>query len=95
MSKTYQYRPQGVCSQLMEITVNEGILEDLQVLGGCSGNLQGIASLVRGMKVEDIIQRLEGIRCRTQGHFLPRPAGAGAEGTAQRVKTHFARTGDR
>ena len=33
MSKTYQYRPQGVCSQLMEITVNEGILEDLQVLG--------------------------------------------------------------
>ena len=50
MSKTYQYRPQGVCSQLMEITVNEGILEDLQVLGGCSGNLQGIASLVRGMK---------------------------------------------
>ena len=36
MSKTYQYRPQGVCSQLMEITVNDGILEDLQVLGGAA-----------------------------------------------------------
>lgn len=95
MSKTYQYRPQGVCSQLMEITVNDGILEDLQVLGGCSGNLQGIASLVRGMKVEDIIPAPGRHPLRTQGHFLPRPAGAGAEGTAQRVKTHFARTGDR
>ena len=71
MSKTYQYRPQGVCSQLMEITVNEGILEDVQVEGGCSGNLQGIASLVRGMKVEDIIQRLEGIRCGRKATSCP------------------------
>ena len=71
MSKTYQYRPQGVCSQLMEITVNEGILVDLQVRGGCSGNLQGIASLVRGMKVEDIIQRLEGIRCGRKATSCP------------------------
>ena len=55
----------------MEITVNEGILEDLQVLGGCSGNLQGIASLVRGMKVEDIIQRLEGIRCGRKATSCP------------------------
>ena len=71
MCKTYQDRPQGVCSQLMEITVNVGILEDLQVLGGCSGNLQGIASLVRGMKVEDIIQRLEGIRCGRKATSCP------------------------
>ena len=65
MSKTYQYRPQGVCSQLMEITVNDGILEDLQVLGGCSGNLQGIASLIRG------IQRLDGIRCGNKSTSCP------------------------
>ena len=62
MSKTYQYRPQGVCSQLMEISVNDGILEDLQVLGGCSGNLQGIASLVRGRLAADAIVRMRGIR---------------------------------
>ena len=71
MSKTYQYRPQGVCSQLMEITVNDGILEDLQVLGGCSGNLQGIASLIRGMKVEEVIQRLDGIRCGNKSTSCP------------------------
>ena len=63
MSKTYQYRPQGVCSQLMEITVNDGILEDLQVLGGCSGNLQGISKLVVGMDAREAISRMEGIRC--------------------------------
>ena len=71
MSKTYQYRPQGVCSQLMEITVDGDILEDVKVLGGCSGNLQGIASLVRGMKVEDIIQRLDGIRCGGKASSCP------------------------
>ena len=71
MSKTYQYRPQGVCSQLMEITVNGDILEDVKVLGGCSGNLQGIASLVRGMKIEDIIQRLDGIRCGGKASSCP------------------------
>ena len=71
MSKTYQYRPQGVCSQLMEITVDDGVLEDVKVLGGCSGNLQGIASLVRGMKVEDVIQRLDGIRCGSKATSCP------------------------
>lgn len=71
MRKTYQFRPQGVCSQLMEITVDGDILEDVQVLGGCSGNLQGIASLVRGMKIEDIIQRLDGIRCGGKASSCP------------------------
>ena len=71
MRKTYQYRPQGVCSQLMEITVDDGVLEDVKVLGGCSGNLQGIASLVRGMKVADVIQRLDGIRCGTKATSCP------------------------
>lgn len=71
MSKTYQYRPQGVCSQLMEITVDDGVLEDVKVLGGCSGNLQGIASLVRGMKVDDVIQRLDGIRCGRKATSCP------------------------
>lgn len=71
MSKTYQYRPQGVCSQLMEITVNGDVLEDVKVMGGCSGNLQGIASLVRGMKIEDVIARLDGIRCGYKATSCP------------------------
>ena len=57
------YQPQGVCSQQMKIEVEEGIVKSLQVMGGCHGNLQGISKLVVGMKVEDVIARLEGIRC--------------------------------
>ena len=57
------YQPQGVCSQQMKIEVEEGSVKSLQVMGGCHGNLQGLSKLVEGMKVEDVIQRLEGIRC--------------------------------
>ena len=60
---TYTYRPRGVCSQLMEIEAEDGVIRDLRVFGGCDGNLQGIAKLVAGMPVEEAIRRLEGIRC--------------------------------
>lgn len=60
---TIEYRPRGVCSQLMRVTVEDGIVRDVQVLGGCSGNLKGIMSLVKGMKAEDVVEKLEGIRC--------------------------------
>lgn len=68
---TYQYRPRGVCSQLMVFTVENGVIQDLQVRGGCNGNLKGIASLVRGMKVEDAIERLDGIRCGFKATSCP------------------------
>ena len=60
---TYTYRPRGVCSQLMEIETENGVLKRFTVMGGCDGNLQGIARLVQGMPVDQVIQRLEGIRC--------------------------------
>ena len=60
---TYTYRPRGVCSQYMELEVEDGILQSFRVLGGCDGNLQGIARLVAGMPVDEVIARLEGIRC--------------------------------
>ncbi len=59
----FEYRPQGVCSRLMRIEVEDGAVRSLQVMGGCNGNLQGISKLVEGMKVEEVIARLEGIRC--------------------------------
>ena len=46
------YRPKGVCSQLMDIEVEDGKIESVKVTGGCSGNLQGISSLLKGMDVE-------------------------------------------
>ncbi len=60
---TYVFRPKGVCSQQMEIETEGNILKSLRVLGGCSGNLQGIARLVEGMEIDEVIRRLEGIRC--------------------------------
>ena len=59
----FTYRPRGVCSQLMEIEVEDNRLVSLKVMGGCSGNLQGIARLVEGMEIDEVIRRLEGIRC--------------------------------
>ena len=60
---TYSYRPRGVCSQRMDIEVEDGRIRSVQVIGGCDGNLQGISRLVAGMDVDEAISRLEGIRC--------------------------------
>lgn len=59
----YSYSPRGVCSQRIDIEVEDGIVTDVKFLGGCNGNLKGIGSLVKGMKVEDVIVRLEGTTC--------------------------------
>ena len=61
--ETIRYTPRGVCSRKMEIDVEDGVIQGVRVMGGCSGNLQGIASLLRGMRVEDAIARMDGIRC--------------------------------
>lgn len=59
----YTYRPRGTCSQLFEFDIEDGIIRNLKVTGGCSGNLQGISRLVEGMETQAVIERLEGIRC--------------------------------
>lgn len=67
----FTYRPKGVCSQLMEIEIEEGRLTGLKVMGGCDGNLQGISRLVVGMDVDEAIARLEGIRCGYKSTSCP------------------------
>lgn len=59
----FTYRPKGVCSQLMEIETDGNIIKNIKIMGGCSGNLQGISRLVEGMEINDAISRLDGIRC--------------------------------
>lgn len=59
----YVYRTQGTCSTNIELDVENGILKEVAYWGGCNGNLQGVSRLVKGMKVEEVITRLEGIRC--------------------------------
>ena len=66
-----EYDPQGVCSRHYSIDVQNGIIQDITIDGGCHGNLQGIAALIRGQKVEDVIQKLENIQCRSKGTSCP------------------------
>ena len=61
--ETLTFKPQDVCSREMIIEHENGIILSARVIGGCNGNLQGICSLIKGMKVEDVIARLEGIKC--------------------------------
>ena len=60
---TITYRPKGVCSRLMRVEVEDGIIRQVEVQGGCSGNLQGISRLLVGMPVQQAIKRMEGVRC--------------------------------
>ena len=69
--ETIQYTPKGVCSQRMEIDVEDGNIQAVRVLGGCNGNLQGICSLLKGMSVEDAIERLDGIHCGMKATSCP------------------------
>ena len=60
---TITYRPKGVCSRLMRVEAEDGIIRQVEVQGGCSGNLQGISRLLVGMPVQQAIERMEGVRC--------------------------------
>ena len=72
MGKRHIYKTQGTCSQFIEVELDDdGILRDVVFVGGCNGNLQGISSLIRGMKADDIIQKLDGIRCGYKSTSCP------------------------
>ena len=60
---TYIYKPRGTCSTEMRFELNGSTIESLQVINGCNGNLKGIASLLKGQDINEVISRLEGIRC--------------------------------
>ena len=68
---TIEYRPRGVCSQKMTLEVERGVIRSLRVEGGCNGNLQGLARLVEGMELEEVIRRLDGIKCGFKSTSCP------------------------
>ncbi len=68
---TFDYTPKGVCSRKFTIQVEDGKIGDIAIVGGCSGNLQGLAALLKGMEVEDAIHRMEGIRCGFKSTSCP------------------------
>ncbi len=67
----FTYKTNGVCSRSIDLEVENGIVTDVKFNGGCNGNTQGISRLVKGMKVEEVIERLQGIKCGFKNTSCP------------------------
>lgn len=67
----YQYKTNGTCARSIDFEIENGVVKNVQFHGGCNGNLKGISSIVDGMKVEDVIAKLEGIRCGFKSTSCP------------------------
>lgn len=63
MSKRFQYVTKGTCSRLIEIETEGDLVTEVRFTGGCHGNTQGLTALVKGMRIDDVISRLDGIMC--------------------------------
>jgi len=66
-----QYKPVGVCARAMTLEVEDHKIISVDIRGGCSGNLQGIAQLLKGMDIDEAISRMEGIRCGVKSTSCP------------------------
>jgi uncharacterized protein (TIGR03905 family) len=68
---TYSYRPQGVCARGLSFEIEDNIVKNIEFMGGCSGNTQGVAALAEGMDANELIERLAGIRCGFKSTSCP------------------------
>ena len=66
-----RYKTSGTCSSAIDFEVEDGIVKEVKFIGGCSGNTQGVAALVKGMTVDEVISRLEGIKCGFKSTSCP------------------------
>lgn len=71
MKNRIEYKTKGTCSRAIIVEIEDGIVTDCKFVGGCAGNTQGVASLVKGMKVEEAISRMKGIKCGFRGTSCP------------------------
>ena len=67
----YQYKTKGTCSQMISFDLDGTKVRNVQFLGGCNGNLKGIGKLVEGMEIDEVIARVEGIRCGMKSTSCP------------------------
>jgi len=67
----YSYKTSGVCSSKIDIEIEDGIVKNVTFTNGCNGNTQGVSALAVGMKVEDVISRLKGIKCGYKNTSCP------------------------
>ncbi len=68
---TINYKTKGVCSRQINVEVEDGIVKNVEFVGGCSGNTQGVARLAKGMKVKDVIELLKDVDCGGRGTSCP------------------------
>lgn len=71
MEKNLVYKTHGTCSKFIDVTIEGNHIKRVQFIGGCHGNTQGIATLVQGMEIDEVIARLEGIDCGGRGTSCP------------------------
>jgi len=78
-----QYQPRGVCAKMMQFRIKENIIEDVEFVGGCNGNLRGISILVKGMHINDVIPKLSGLPCGSRPTSCPDQLTKGLEAYIQ------------
>jgi uncharacterized protein (TIGR03905 family) len=67
----YSYKPNGVCSIKMDFDIENNIIKDINIIGGCNGNLKGIKSLIIGQDIDYVIEKLKGIKCNNKNTSCP------------------------
>lgn len=67
----YHYQTRGVCSREIILVIKDDIIEDVKIIGGCAGNTAGICKLVKGMSIDEVIEKLKGILCGNKGTSCP------------------------
>ena len=67
----FEYKTKGTCSQHILFDIEDGKVKNVQYIGGCNGNLKGISALVEGMDIDDVIARVDGIRCGSKETSCP------------------------
>ena len=67
----YSYKTFGTCSREIQFDIENDVVREVRFVGGCDGNTKGVATLVQGMKVDDVIQKLRGIDCAGKGTSCP------------------------
>ena len=71
MIETFEYSPKGVCSSKMVFKIENDTIIDIKIIGGCPGNSLGVSSLIKNQKIDDVINKLEGIRCGFKNTSCP------------------------
>ncbi len=88
MSVSYNYKTSGVCSQNILIKVEGDIIEEVQFIGGCPGNLQGIGKLVKGKKLDEVAELLSGISCGGKPTSCPDQLARALKAISERQKNN-------